>query len=502
MNAPAVSTVTRTGPAPARAITQLQRALTKAAARPGLLTVAGRPLEDAALPYNPPGALSVWSTWAEVAPTWQAAIHDDQLAEVMLPSPGLDALAIDPRDGAWIRGGPGGLAYLPAAVQQAVALMLQGVPKERNVANVMHFECRPPARSLLWEDLREKSKRRKPARFRLYRHRETGLRTVRAVLSERYPVGFFDDAQLIPLLAEVADPALPARFTRGVFESRAQVVLGGVAHRHLLQQGQGNLRLPFACLDGTHGARALLHVRNSETGDGRLGFWAGLRLDVLDEVVGVRRGGGIAAEDVATTERTVTVATAGGSTERNHTLPWARWTPEERKAEAERRIRESRDEAIRSTVLLAAAWTVALEDYRQGYAPEGGRDSMTVEVLLDLLEEGGHLGALDAGEREKLRALMQDDKRLPRLSVGSAAYMAGAFALLARDAKTQEEADRWQEAAGRWVEEGWRGEGTGVQHRRLVMAETTARLDALKKAAADAAEAAKKAAAKKAAAAK
>jgi hypothetical protein len=151
----------------------------------------------------------------------------------------------------------------------------------------------------------------------------------------------------------------------------------------------------------------------------------------------------------------VTVGEVGTGTARNHTLPWVGWTQEERRVEANRRMRESRNEAIRDTARLAADWRAATQDFPAD--DEVTRNPETVEVLFDLLEERSLLTDLAQEERELLRNIMNDAKRLPELGFGSAAYMAGAMAILATKVTSAdvERAAELRDLAGQWVSRGW-----------------------------------------------
>lgn len=430
--------------APMKALAQLQRALDVARPRTGLLRV------DAALPYNPTRVVEgSMGHWSEVAEDWRLQIDFERLEDVTLGEEvgGLQALAVDPRDGAWTRG-RGGLAYLPAAFGQAVSLLLTGVPRQRGTANVLHHDVGAPARCLGWEDLREKSPRRTPAVLRTYLHPTERLRTVRGVLSQRYPVGYFDDRQVMAIVGELARPDAYARVWRSPFETRGSVTVGPT----------------------TLAAEPVLSWRNSETGKARLGFFAGLRIVVLDEVVTLQQGAGLDVEQVATYEKQVTVAVTRTGTERNHTLPWSGWTEEDRRALANARMRASRNDAACRTLELQAAWAVALEDFPLASGTDHRRTLPNIEVLLDVLEE---LGRVDAKERDAVGKVMHDTKRLPQLGLGSAAYMAGVFAILARQATDLDAADEMNARAYEWIIDGWRGEGGGKFTRR-------ARVDAAK----------------------
>lgn len=442
------ATVKHNGPAPTKALVQLQRALDVCRDRASFLPV------DGALDLDPMGAFATWRDFGAVEASWLSAIATDELREVKVPE-GVTSLAIDPRDGALVRvGGGGGVAVLPHASNQLVNLALHGEARERNVGNVLHHQLNPPARSLAWEDVREASKRSKPTQLRLYRNAQHSVMTLRAVLSERYPVGYFDDEQLVNVVAEVVDVNAQASVVRGVFETRGRAVLD------------------VGSLKGT-GAVPVLNWRNSETGNARLGFWAGLRITVLDEVV--QRRVGTDAFDVETvTEKTVEVAATQTRTERNHTLPWARISEGERRRIANERMRASRDRAIEHVLHLAAQWGVACEDFPRGFDSMAERSGLTVEVLVDMLLEGGHI---EAEQRDAVLAIMMNEKRLPLLGQGSAAYIAGVFACLGRAAKTMAEQDEAQSKAGEWVAEGWAGEGTGVMKRRLAREAVQAKLD-------------------------
>lgn len=418
----------------------------------GLLRALDGRYIDGALDVNPPRtalvALAPWAQPSEGHPVtarteWVDAIERDVLDDVRIED--LRSLCIDPRDGALIREGGrgGGLAVTPKAFGQAVNLMLDAGSRVRGVAGVLHHQLHPPARSVAFEDVRADGVQNKvkPALLRTYRHTETGLRTVRAVLSQKYPTNYFDDLQLLPHLDAVLEPTARARISRGVDETF------GVA---------------TVKLDGVKHVEGALHWRNSETGAARLGFYAGLRITALDAIVSApARGVTVDVDDVtrATREVEVTVAHTSGSKAISHTLPWSGWTEEERQVEARRRITNALETGLLEVRRLAHLWNIALVDFPLHFAGSANRTE-TVDVLMDFLEEAGALGA-DSKFRAPLAEVLANEERLRLLPFASAAHVAAAWAVIGRNCKTHDEQVEAQELGGLWVSEGWRGTGTG-----------------------------------------
>lgn len=406
---------------------------------------------DAALPASPVRAAlrAPTRSWRDACADWRIEYEMSRdvggsAADYLLD---LRSLAIDPRDGAIIRtGGGGALAYTPHATTQLVDRLLPG--RVTGTGRVMHFQCKPPSRSLLFEDVRNASTRSKPGFVRLFRDPTTGLVAVRAVLSERYPGTFFDDPALASVLNEVLAADAPCTFDRTPTET--------VGYARLASE------------DVITGARATLHWRNSETGHARLGFAAGLTITALDATVSRPIYSGIdAVGAVEEVEREVVVQTVDGRRAINHTLPWKDRTEDERRAIAAQRMRACRDAALRDVVKLMSQWKVALGDFHRGLGGmfHGDERTMAVEVLLDTLSEAGRLGKNDA-LRPALLEVLKTETRLEKLPFGSAAHVAAAWACIARDAKTLDEQQEAQTLGAEWVLEGWRGEGTGVAERR------------------------------------
>lgn len=287
-------------------------------------------------------------------------------------------------------------------------------------------------------------------------------RVARAVVTPRHSGAAFDDRNLARVLRSVASGDSRATFLRAELgtESRGWVEVGEKgAHKGL------SLAVTF---------------RNSETGQARLSFRGSARISALDAVIVAHRAAYV---------EEVTLTTAGGAAERNHTLPTlltrelstahptmpsarfrtgTKLTTADREIIAADRMTASFAQATEASLQLAAAWAVALTDFAPGFVAElfSGTDAATqAEVLLDMCEEFGiSLGK----DRAALAKVLTDDARLAALSHGSAAHVAACYAVLAAQRTTVEvdgktvtsalpwaEAERLQQAAGRWVACGW-----------------------------------------------
>ena len=378
---------------------------------------------------------------------------------------------VDTRDGAlYAVGGRAGQPVTEHALSQFANVLLAGQPAEGR--NAALLSTPPAVRAVLLTHLQAVSKRKVDNQvvLRLSRHVvrrgvNLDLRTrvdgtdgyeVRAIVTPRHALQHYDDGVLAGRLARLA----PA-------DGRAHIVRGPMG-----TETRGMVELRDA-----GDAREVVSFRNSETGEARLGFWGSAYLQVLDAVV-TRPG----------MQAVVQVEAAGDRHERNHTLPTqgtkelaerygvssaGTLTETERRRIAEARIDESYRAATESARQLVADWDTAkaaLPDNTELETLARLPVEVRTPVLLDWCEEHG----FSLGEdRQALERVMLDSTRLQSLPFGSAAYFAGAYALLAsrptvvtgkgKDGKptTTEvpvawaESHRLQTQAGRWVTCRW-----------------------------------------------
>lgn len=380
--------------------------------------------------------------WEETRAAWLAAIASEQLRD--FPVPSLHELAIDSRDGALTRGG-GGLAYTPHGWSQLVSLMRAGAPS--GLAAVMRWQD-PMTRHHGWRHVVKESKRPKTEEgiMRTFIDAGSGLRAVRAVVSGRHSLEAFDDTNVLAVLdsmdaASRADNEAPARRLNKAHVSRGW----DATHAHFSMAAVQGASLGFT-------------MTNSETGCASLSFYGHLHLSTLDVQVMMPNA---VPQEVA-----VQIAAISGASRRRHTLPrydsrtGDELSPAARTAIAADRIEESVEKAIAASTVLADKWLTAHMDINPTaielarLVAEG--DDTAKKVLSDLLiEHGVGLGS-DTEATEAIISIMADDRRLAKLPAGSAAYMAAALAVYARNGKrTWDEARELMQLAGKFIVEGW-----------------------------------------------
>lgn len=368
--------------------------------------------------------------------TWRAAIAASAAGDRTVD---WRALRLDRRDGALYRAGGQGLAVTEHALGQLLTIVGPCYP--RALTTVTSAAPYVAAAALAEHVAASSRGAADPVVVRLGRLNNEPM--VRAVVTPRHSLAAFDDLAL----ARVLEGALPA-------DARV-----GVSRAALGRETRGWAYVPGPAQTGLD---LSVHWRNSETGEARLAFRAGVRIRALD--VHLVSGATVSVE----------VAAATGGTERNHTLPTVGTEPlatahpgagirpgvlltdAQRERIADDRMRASYEGAVAAAEALAAAWAVALTSYPDGVAPQG---AFMLEVLEDLMRERGLVPA-DA-DLQGLRKVLTDDARLQGLPRYSAAHVAAGFAVLAvsRDAegnpRTWEEAERLQRLAGRWAMAGW-----------------------------------------------
>lgn len=392
---------------------------------------------DAAIPADSTirfsSALQPWRTAREA---WLAQITSEDLLDVQAiyyrtptrSSP--FGWCLRATDGAFVRQNGAALAYTPRAWTQLVTLFLQEVPdKPRSPAEAYRWLA-PEVRQTVFEHLRDRSRRTEhensPMLLRTYLC-EQGVRALRAVVTGRHSGRCFDDEALALALEQV----LPVT-------SKAWV------HRTI------DRTVGHATLESSETAQAVLHWSNSETGAASLAFGAGCWITALETIVRA----GKAIETTTDLEKPVTITTANGSSRRSHTLPRVGVTAAQRAKIARERMVDSIEKASAEARQLVADWHEALKAFPPGYdglvlqVTDSGDVELYAEIMLDLIESRSRLKAED---REALKAIIKTNDRLKQLPLFSAAHIAGAWALLAKDTTDVDEAARLQLEAGRWV---------------------------------------------------
>ena len=277
---------------------------------------------DAALESQGPATYARYSEpVSEAVAAWRAHIEAERLVDI--PVDTLHNFTVDIGDGALCRGG-GGLAYTPHAWAQLIGLYrAKDIPN--NAANVTRW-LSPTARSFAFADIVTKAKRKatEKAVLRTFIDRSTGVRALRAVVSARHSLAEFDDSALASVLADVAEHGSTLRVSRS------------------WDMTQGLLDLSK---DGD-GAELGLYFENSETGCASLAMRGSVRITVLDAHLVMPAGERYA--------RALTVASAGESTRRRHTLPRTNRT-----SVARERIESDVERALADAALVAAAWAKA-----------------------------------------------------------------------------------------------------------------------------------------------
>lgn len=264
-----------------------------------------------------------------------------------------------------------------------------------------------------------------------------GVRALRAVVSGRHSGIHFDDMALIAALQKTVAGSAPAYCSRTIDATSGYAVLE--------QRGD---------------ARASLHWSNSETGCASLEFGAGCYITALDAVV---RNGVTVRTDTGTIEQTsVRVTSAADRSRRAHTLPRKDRTEAERSRIAQARMAADIAKATEASRALCLGWEVALQTFAAGWDRVGTTysRSMAAIVILDLVEEHTPRGKFT--DRLALEKVLTDSDRLFALPFGSAAHIAGAYAVLASTQTDIDEARRLQDEAGRWVTEGFGDAGQRI----------------------------------------
>lgn len=364
---------------------------------------------------------------------WRQQIAAEQLHDYTIPS--LYDLAVDPRDGALVRGA-GGLCYTPHAWRQLVQLFRasgSAIPSETIAADVWHA---PLTRHLAFQDVKRASKRPQgeEAVLRTFIHEHNGkkYRTLRAVVSGRHSLTHTDDLAVAKVLETLPEVPSEGRVTRAWDRTWGSFALDA---------GDPDVRYAFA-------------FSNSETGCGSLSFSGAILLRALD--VEIVRPDGSAIENA------VTIASDSATTRRRHTLPRkagkAELSEEQRGNVAADRIAADIETALAGARALRDAWERAKKHVDTLLVPLAQMTEVTdgaVEVLGDALLELGAVpsAALRGGDTLKTFArrvaqVMADDARLRALPHGSRAHLAATLAVLASSMETWEAARETQQLAG------------------------------------------------------
>lgn len=402
---------------------------------------------DAILPDDRTSLLyTKLESWDEVRHAWRAQIGAEQLVDVEIPyyrTPTETApLGIHLRetDGAMLRrtGAPA-IAFTTHGWKQLVGLLMQEVPNRPVRAAETIGWLSPSVRTLAFDDVKRRSRRSegkgKEITLRSHVDRVSGLRALRAVVSGIHSGVHFDDLALSIVLDEQCAKSGPtlASVRRGVDETRGVLVFE--------QTDTEGVGVSYS-----------LHFRNSETGCASLSFAGGCYIRALKAHV--------RHPDGTTTSRTVEVANENEATRRSHTLPRARQTFESRKAIADERMSVDVRNALQGARQLAQAWKVALKSFHRDFVPGNGILEVVgaearAEIMLDTIESNSR--GFTADDRAALKKVLVNNETLPQLPWGSAAYVGGAFAVLASEQGGHEAAQRYQELAALWITTGFRG---------------------------------------------
>lgn len=380
-------------------------------------------------------------SWANARAEWQGAITAEQLLDIVLDHP--HELVMDPRDGAFTRGA-GGLGYTPHGLSQFIGLMRAGIRNEAQVELAHETDTR----SLMWRDVVKYSKRPKDEECiarTFVDPRFPGIRAVRAGVSGRHSLEAFDDANVIAVLDAMDersrdDNNAPARRFNDAFVVRTW----DKTHAHM----------SMAAVDG---ASLGFSIVNSETGCSSLAFRGSVRITALDAQ--------LLMPTAITREVAIEIASKAGGSRRRHTLPrvqgdGSELSKEQRNAIAAERIETDIETALAAAAILADRFLLAKLDINPmalQLAEAARTDESAIEVLKDLLLQQGMGIASDPGVTAELARIMVDDTRLQTLPKGSAAFMAGAFAVLAKTGKRSwEAAEELMAMAGKLIMDGWK----------------------------------------------
>ncbi len=411
---------------------------------------------DAALPRGAGVAFSmVTAAWENVALLWRGQIASEQLADVQIrhyrtpTDTAPHGLRVRPTDGALQRMGDRGVAYTEHAWSQLISLLLQEVPSKPRGPSEPFRWLSPSVRALVFADVRNRSRREEgeghEVILRSFVDARSGARALRAVLSGRHSGIHFDDLALSRVLDRVIPHDAPAYVSRSVNQTKGYAVLD---------------------VDQAAECRASLSWENSETGCASLSFSGGVYLSVLDAlIVGGKKittGADLGVAELAKTQ--VTIAQSNKSTRRAHTLPRKDRSEAERAEIASKRIRADVDSATKEAFAMCEAWAAAKLDMAPGYVvgvdvKRGGTLSekqrkVDAMIVVDAIEENTR--GFTAEDRKGLEQILADNDRLATLPYMSAALIAGAWAVMAREQSDWEEAARMMEEAHRWITKGFK----------------------------------------------
>ena len=404
---------------------------------------------DALLPAGEsPTYSSRTAPFAQVVSSWAFRIESEQLFDLQIrnyrtpTSKAPEGLYLRDTDGALMRDPNGApLAITQRAWTQLLSVLLQEVPdKPRSPVDAYRW-LSPSVRSVVFDEVKARSCRKEgrghELLLRSFIDPRFGVRALRAVVSGRHSGIHFDDLALIAALSKVIPSGAPAYCSRAIDATSGYAIVG---------QGEE--------------ARASIHWSNSETGAASLEFAGGCYITTLDAVV--RDGHAVRTEGVLETE-SVRIASANDRTRRSHTLPRANQTEAGRAAIGQSRMATDIATATEAAKTLALAWGVALQTFARGWDRVGTTYSRTMAatVMLDLIEEHTR-GGFKGEDRKAIEAVLVSNDRLQLLPFGSAAHIAGAWAVLAREQTSVTEAKRFQDEAGRWVLEGFGTAGVVV----------------------------------------
>lgn len=391
---------------------------------------------DAALPAS--AGLTYSSAtrpWSEILQLWRARIAEEQLVDVEVRcyrSPTRNAprgFTLRDTDGAFQRNTGGeALGYTQRAWAQLVNMLLQEVPAKPRGAPEPYRWLEPTVRADVFESIKRRSRRKEGVGseilLRTYFDPALGLRALRAVVTGRHSGIHFDDLALTRVLESMLPAQAPAYVHRDTDETRG-----------------------YAVLDQKGAARATIGWSNSETGAASLAFSGGCWIETLDAVI---RDGAVVVVNGETLETGVRIANTSDRTKRAHTLPRKHRSEGERARIAAERMRRDVAKATDRSRELCRAWDRAIRTFAPGFLIQTTEDRpAAVAVVMDLIEENTK-GCSDK-DRAELEKIFYAPERLKLIPFASAAYIAGAWAVLAAKQTSWDEADRMQAEAARWV---------------------------------------------------